>query len=290
MGQLENDVVPPDGSGEVTLEWVAKSLDVEFRQSATISTDSPHRPSIILSVYGRVLQIVQAIPPDVAFSDVPIRDAREAEFTLYGFKDESLSIIEHRWTDQETAGFFEFDWKPAGAEVVAQQPDAQAAALCTVKMKPGLPLGPVRQVLELVTNVSTGVIDVPIQARIVGDVSISGAGFQDRTNTLRIGPVARETGVTRKLFMTIKGPYLEDFQITGWQTDPADVLQVQLGEVKLLRAGKVKMIPLEFSIPAGARPVNYSGGDEHPVAVAKITTTHPEIGEITIRVTFAITE
>ena len=72
--------------------------------------------------------------------------------------------------------------------------------------------------------------------------------------------------------------------------DPADVLQVQRGEEKLLRAGKSTTIPLEFAIPAGARPVNYSGGDEHPVATAKITTTHPEVGEITIRVTFAITE
>ncbi len=289
VGKLKSDTIAPGGTGEVTLEWTARSLDTEFRQSATINTSNDFRPSILLSVYGRVLQIVQAVPADVAFSDVTIRDERTAKFMLYGFKDTELDIIEHRWVNQELADFFEFTYAPSEVDPLAREQGALAALACQVRMKPGLPLGPVRQLLELVTTASrSGVIDVPIRARVTGDVSLTGSSYNDTTNQLRLGPVRREAGLARKLFLTVKGPHAREFAIESVTTDPPDIFQVTWDEPRSLRGGVVRMIPLEVRIPAGVRSVNYSGGEEHPLARITLHTNHPDAKELGWDVRFMV--
>jgi len=288
---LEKNLLPPGGQCNIDLEWTAKSLDTEFRQSATINTTSSARPKILLSVFGRVLQIVQPVPRDIAFSDVTVRDSREGEFTLFGFKDADLEILEYRWTFPETAEYFEFEYTLAPNERLAERDDAVAAIDCKVRMKPGLPLGPVRQALEIVTSSAPlGAIDVPVRARIVGDISLHGKGYNDRINQIILGPVSRMTGRKFKMFMMVKGPHAPNFEVTKISCDPPNLFLVDVAEPRELRDGAVRMFPIAIEIPAGAKPVNYSGGDEHPLARLTFETSHPETAEIGLDIRFAIVE
>jgi hypothetical protein len=291
VGDLEKSSIGPGETVDVNLEWVAKSMETDFKQTATIKTSHPARPTILLNVFGKVLQIVQAFPPNVVFSDVTVRESREQEFMVYGFKDDRLVIEEYRWTEPETAEFFEFEWETAPKEIVDAEENAMAAVICKVKMKEGLPLGPINQTLELVTSSSrSGVLDIPVRARIVGDVSMTGTGYREITNVLRMGPISRSRGMKRKLFMTIKGPHREEFQVLGAKAEPADVLKVEYGEPRELQGGRVKMYTLQFEVPKDSRPVNLSGGEEHGLGKVVLSTNHPDLAEIEVKVNFAVTE
>ncbi|MEM7312455.1 MAG: DUF1573 domain-containing protein [Planctomycetota bacterium] len=291
VGDLEKSSIGPNETVDVNLEWVAKSSETEFKQTATIVTSHPAKPTILLNVYGKVLHIVQAFPANIAFSDVTVRESREQDFAVFGFKDDRLVIDEHRWSEPELEKYFEFEWRTAPQETVESHPDAKAAVICKIKMKEGMPLGPVSQTLELVTSSSrSGVLDIPIRARIVGDVSLTGSGYRDQTNILRLGPIARDRGLKKKLYLTVKGPHREEFEITAAKTDPEDVLLVEYGEPRELQGGRVKMYTIQFEVPPKARPVNYTGGEEHDNARAVFTTTHPDLKEIEVLVNFAVTE
>ncbi len=291
VGKLKSDSIPPQGTGEVTLEWSARSLDTEFRQSATIKTNNDFRPTILLSVFGRVLQIVQAVPNDIAFSDVTIRDERTADLMLYGYKDTELDIIEYRWVNEDIADFFEFEYAPAEVDPLAKEQGALAALACQIRMKPGLPLGPVRQLLEVKTTASrSGVLDVPVRARVTGDVSLTGSGYNDTTNQLRLDPIRREAGLTHKLFLTVKGPHAPEFTIESVTVDPSDILQVTFAEPRSLRGGAVRMVPFEIRVPPGVRSVNYSGGEEHPLARITLHTNHPDVQQLGFDVRFVVIE
>ena len=240
---LERNVLQPGEQCSIKLEWTAKSLETEFRQSATINTTSRHRPKIMLSVFGKVLQIVQPFPRDVTFSDVVSREAREGQFTLFGFKDDSLDIVEHRWVYPETADYFEFEYAPAPQERLQEFEGARAALDCKVRMKAGMPLGPVRQLLEVVTSSArSGALDIPIRGRIVGDITLKGRGYLEKSNLLNIGPVKQDSGFRQKLFVTVKGEHAPSFHIEKTVSVPEGVFEVTVAEPKELRGGTVRIV------------------------------------------------
>ena len=291
VGELEDSRIGPGEEGNVTLEWEARSLDTEFRQSATIATGNDVRSDIVLSVYGRVIQMVDVKPRSIAFNDVSIRDERSGEFFICAFKDERLTILEENWSNPETQEFFEFEWEMAPDELVRKTPDATSGVIGKITMKPGLPLGTVYQALELKTSSSkAGMIDVPVSANIVGDITLSGSRYNSRSKLVRMGPVHPAKGMETKVSMMIKGKYASDFEVSDVSVEPQDVLRIDLEEIRTFRDGKIVMIPIRVSVPAGAPLVNYSGGKEHPMGKVTLTTNHPDAAEISFDVAFTVVE
>ena len=291
VGELEDSRIAPGEEGKVTLEWEARSLDTEFRQSATIATGNDVRPDIVLSVYGRVIQMVDVKPRSVAFSDVSVRDERSSEFFICAFKDERLNILEEKWANPEIAEYFDFEWKSAPEELVKKTPDATSGVIGKITMKPGLPLGSVYQSLELKTSSSkAGMVDIPISANIVGDITITGRRYNSRAKLVRMGPVNPSKGMETKVSIMVKGVHAAEFEISDVVVDPAEVLHVSLDEPRTFRDGKIVMIPVRISVPSGAPLVNYSGGKEHPTGKVTFATNHPDATELTLDVTFTVVE
>ena len=293
VGDLEDDHIGPGEEGKVKLEWVAKSLDTEFRQTATIETRNEVRPDVALSVFGRVIQMVDARPRNLAFSDISVRDERSAEFVVYAFKDDRLVVIEDEWVKPELGEFFEFKWRTAPDDVVEEMEDASSAIIGTVTIKPGMPLGRITQGLKLKTNSSkAGAIEIPVFANIVGDITISGERYSKQTEAVMLGPVNSREGAETKVSMMVKGKHAPDFEVSDIVVDPADekILSVSIDEVKSFRDGMIKMFPLRIAVPTGATSANYSGGSEHPTATIKLKTNHPDAEELTISVIFSVVE
>ena len=291
VGDMDESRIGPGEEGKVKLEWIAKSLDTEFRQTATIETGNEVRPDIALSVFGRVIQMVDARPRTLAFSDVSLRDERAGEVVIYAFEDDRLTIVEEEWSDKDTVEFYEFEWRTAPDDVVEKMEDCKSAVICHIKLKPGLPLGSAFQELRLKTSSSkAGMIEIPISANIVGDLSISGRRYNKQLQLIRMGPVNATDGMETKISLMVKGQFAPEFEILGVETDPADekTLAVNIGETREFRDGKIKMIPVTVTVPQGAPSTNYLGGVENPTAKIKFKTNHPDAKELTVAVEFSV--
>ncbi len=289
VGDRPDKAVPPGGLGKITLRWTAKSFEDEFRQSATLETSDPVRKLIGLSVYGKILQLVSVDPPSIAFSNVSYGSEREHTLVLRSYEDPHFEIRSADWLDDEMAQYFDVTWRAAPPEVLASATPAKAAIACTVRLKPGMPRGRFDLRLTLHTTVAkVRHIEIPVAGNIVSDVMVIGPGYKDSNETLDLGVVDSKDGLTRQLRIMAKGEHRDTFQVTQVITEPAEQLQVRVGEPSALNQGAVRYYPLEVTIPRGTKAGRFLGGDGHPVGKIVLKTNHPDTGDIVITTRFAV--
>ena len=71
------------------------------------------------------------------------------------------------------------------------------------------------------------------------------------------------------------------------RSSPAASFPPRLGEPSRENP-KVVRYPLVLQIPAGTRPVARAGDGSY--ALVKVTTTHPQVKELTLRIRYIVTE
>ncbi len=290
LSELKTGDVPPGGTAEVRLDWKLITLGEQFRQTAEIHTNDPRRPTVSLTVHGTVTDLVRLEPPDLVLSNVSANDGTTANVHLIGFKVKDLQVLSQEFTDQHTASFFTLDWKPTPADELRDKPGANIGLTGTLAVKPGLPLGPINQTIQLKTNVvEMPQVDLQISGTVVSDISIVGPSqFVERHSILMLGVVKRDRGVDVTLRVLIKGPYRKDVTLQVREVDPADVLQVSLGEAQEINAGAIRLYPLIIKIPPESRLVNRLGSDQAKYGKIVLESTHPTVKEIPISVKFAV--
>ena len=288
VGELEQDEIAPGETANVTLTWSPTSYDREFRQSARIETSDQASREIVFSVTGQVIQLAIPDTPAVKLSRLSRSESKEFDFNVYGYRDEDLQIVSHQFSSSETAEFFSVETEPLPPE---QWLDSQAKSAIHVKVavKPGLPLGVVKQLLSLKTNKpDIAALDVAIDMTVVSDISVlRRSNFNDETNVLTLGPVPRETGTTVQLYLLVKGRYLDQVDFTVASTDPAAALQAEVGE-PTQKTAKVRMFPVKITVPPNSPSVHRMGSQQGQVGRVVLDTQHPEIKQFTIRVLFVV--
>ncbi len=231
IGKLPGNAIPPGGSGEITMEWSARTYDRQYQQSATIESNDPRTPVFMLSVAGRVAHIVQAYPSALSFSDVTVNDTRTGSFKIYGFREGDLRVVNYDWNDPDTQAFFDVAFAEADEAALADTPEAKSAIVATVTMKPGMPRGGFQQGLQVTTNLSEStIVEVPIRGRIISDVTLNGPGYSDHARTLKIGLVNSREGATRSLMVLVKGPHRDTVTLSKGRIEPAEALDIEIGE------------------------------------------------------------
>ena len=292
VGELEADSIPPGESREVTLRWTPKKYEIDFRETATLTTSDPKRPVVTLAIFGRVLPRVRSVPTNVAFGNITADASREARTIIYGYQSDKLEVVGTRWLRPELAEFFEIGFQPATTEELEREIDAKAAIVCQLKLKPGLPPGAFQQrvLVTLRTDKETAV-EIPIHGKMVADVTIVGRGFDADTRTLRLGHVSQKDGKQATLVMTAKGPHRNDLNAEITLTEPADLLQASFGEPRSLNQGAAIMRILKIEVPAGSRFANHLGNTaaQKPGRII-ISTNHPSVPQIEIQVRFAVAD
>jgi hypothetical protein len=281
--------IPPGGVGRVTLEWTARTYESAFQQSATIHTSDPATPVVVLSIQGRVMRSVQATPLEINLGDVPQGESRQSTFTIHGFRDSQLEVVDFEWDNKEIEEFFEVRVHPGDAADRITYPDAKAAIICELVLKPGLEMGPFQQLLRLTTNSATAtLVELPIQGRIVSDIMVVGKGYGERSGMLQLGLVSATSGATRRLRILVKGPFRQDVTLSKGPIDPADALDVQIGQPTELNRGAVRMFPVDVIVRPGTPVVSrLAGRAERPGRIV-IETSHPTVPWIEIQVSFAV--
>jgi hypothetical protein len=121
VGELEADSIPPGESREVTLRWTAKRDEIDFRETATITTSDPQRPVVTLAVFGRVLPRVRSVPSNAGFGNITSDTIREMRTIIYGYQSDKLEVVGTRWLSPELAEFFEIGFHPATTEELERE-------------------------------------------------------------------------------------------------------------------------------------------------------------------------
>lgn len=288
VGKLDDGVLKPGESTEVTLEWTPKTPSDEFRHTAIIQTNDPRQPKISLSVEGRVITDSRISPTSINFGDMTVTETRTASFKVFGFINDNVKIARMKFLYEEYNDYFEYQVRDLTPEEIAAEPNSKSGVLVTVTLKPGMPLGDFNQTIRFETNRENAKPqEVPMTGRIVGEITFLalGAKFNSRNRVLTIGLVKSTEGATAKLHLVTKGEHANDVTFTIDETTLPVGLQVELGEPKPLGGGKSMLHPILLTIPKDAPPVNHIADDAAKIV---IHTTHPTDKKVSFYVNYAI--
>lgn len=281
--------IPPGESREVILRWTPKKHEIDFRQTATMTTTDPRKNVVTLNVYGRVVPRSRSVPATVDVGRFTATREHEKQTIIYGYQSDELTVAGTRWLKPEIAEAFEVDFRPATTEELEREPEAKAALVCKLKIKSGLPLGSLHQrlIVDLIADKETA-LEIPVIGRVVGDLTLAGRGYNDNDGILSIGHVSQSKGKKTTMFLTAKGPHCKDVKPTVKVVEPADSLKVTFEPPKSIRNGASFMHMFKIEIPASSPFVNRLGTPDNPSGRIVIETNHPEIPEVELQVRFAV--
>jgi hypothetical protein len=292
MSEMKDGDLKPGESIPVKLNWTAKTGEEDFSQSAEILTSGyPQQPVIRLHVYGKIIDALRADRGSLSLGSISASENVVGKFKVFAYRgDEPLAITQHEFTSPAKAEFFSAEWRPLAPEEMSNEKALKSGVEVTVRVKSGLPLGPIGQTIRLTTNLpNTAPLEVPIEGQIVGDIMVIGKDVESNRNSIRLGTTSSQQGKTGKYHILVKGPHREETKLQIASVSPAEGLQAELGE-PLTDNPQMIRYPLTITIPAGARPITRMGLTEDTAGVLRITTTHPQVKELVVLVRYAVTE
>jgi hypothetical protein len=291
IAELKRKQVAPGETVDVTIVYLTSASQPEFRQQATIVTNDPDQPRVELKITGSVTSRFRVVPEVLALGKVSTQETRSADIKVYGFVADSIELAGYEFTEADSASFFEVKSETLPADQWGE-PQAKCAMRVVLTLKPGLPLGPIRQTIRL--NLRLGgsndapTADVMIIGTIDSNISIVGPDWNADKNRLRFGVVKSAAGATRNLRLLVRGDHRHAIKITPSKLDP-EWLKVSVGEPSDLPNGTVTMLPLTIEIPPGSLPENRRGSDQGKYAEIVLDTTDPEARQIRIYLDFVVT-
>lgn len=286
--KIERKSIPPGESGRVTVLWATRGNIGHASETADVFTNDPRRPRVALTVAGYVTQAIRVLPESLALGRISAGESATAEVALYCYLDEPFEILGHSLDHPEIAENFEVTFEPLPADQLKKQPKAHSGLLARVTVKPGLPLGPIRQTIHARTNLKSALtVVIPIDGKIDSDIAIYGPGWNNENRVLRIGRVRSEEGAKRDLLLVARGPLHKEVEFECTSVPPG-TLTVSLGETTQLDAATSSQTRLIIEIPKGARPVSHLISEETKPVRILIKTTHPKVPELLILVSYAI--
>jgi len=291
VAQFEENqiVVLPGRSTKVTVKYKPKEEPGPYEQTAEVNTNDPELRKVKLVITGKVTVAVKTVPSEVAFGRISAGESVARTVPVYCYLAEPpLEIQGHSFARNGIADHFEVTFGPLPSDQLEQEPDAQSGQLMRVTVKPGLPLGPIQQTIVLQTNLKTAAsLEVPIVGSIGGELTVAGRGWNDETGVLEIGPVDSREGVQWRLILIARGEHHREVRFQPGPCRP-DLLEVELGESFESADGKTTQTTLIIRIPKGSPGGSYLGTGPGEIGRIVVHTTHPQIPELRIPVSFAI--
>jgi hypothetical protein len=280
-------VVLPGGSTVLKVQWKAKPPGGPFRQQATITTDDPRRPELVFFVEGLAVPNWKAVPPSVMVrASASTGDSKTIDvFTFGKAPPEVKSVsIDHPQATQ----FFSLSTAPLPEADLAAEPSATGGFRLAVEVKPGLPLGPLRQLISIAFDMpEPTTAEIFLEGSVGGDLVLLGPGWDSSRQMLVLGTVSGKTGHRSQLFLTARGTHRDSVKPVVREVVP-DSLQVTIGAAGDIGAGAVVRLPIEIVIPPGSRPANHLCSQQGPAGRIVLETGHPDTPVLTIPVCVAI--
>ena len=161
--------------------------------------------------------------------------------------------------------------------------------LITLTLKAGAPIGTFSKRVRLRTNQpDLEPIDLPIQASIVGNISVFGSGIDRDSGVLELGVLTGKQSHQRKLFVVARGEDSADVELNVVETDPPDVLKASFDAPTL--SGGLKRYPLSIRIKPNGELVDRSGSKVGPLGRIVIESNRPDTPKLNLYVSFRLEE
>lgn len=281
-------MVPPGSLTKVKVQWKGKGSGGPFRQQATIFTNDPRRPEIVFVVEGLVVPTWKAVPEAVVFSRLSATTGDRATVRLYTFGAAAPGAAEASIDHPQAARFFSLAAAPMTAAEFAAEPGATGGLNLALEIKPGLPLGPLRQTIRVSFRMPDPVtLELPLEGVVAGDLALAGVAWDSSSQVLSLGTVSGKTGLRTQLFLTAKGPHRDAVRPVVREVVP-NSLQVDIGDSKPVGTGGAVRTPLTIVVPPGSQPANNLCSEQAPPGRIVLDTGHPDTPTLTIRVCIAI--
>ncbi len=286
---LDSAEIPPGESKPVTLEFNGKDYFGPVTQRATILTNDPTRPQVTFTIKADVVKSIRVVPSEIVFSRVVKMQPAMGEAKIYVFRDQPVQVkgIELANKD-ENAEFIDLDIQPLAPDELTVEPGAKSGYRVTVRLKPGLPLGPIQQKIRVLTDQKDmPELEIPLAGRVESDVNITGVGWDSSRGMLHLGRINRSSGAERRVMLRLTPLVGENLKVEVDRTIP-DFLQVTIEEPRYVEASLSLFVPITIRVPPGAGPANYFGLDEAHAGKVILKTNHPDAPEVKILVRFAV--
>jgi hypothetical protein len=285
--KMSGTEVLPGGSVEIELAWQPNDYRLEFAQTARFLTNDPARLELDLTVKGRVQQLVRPVPLAVSFGNVLSDDRREVKINVFGYRDADLSVENVEFLRDSSVDFMQAEIEPLSPAVLEQEPGALSGSQVTLRLSPGLPLGPFHQQLRLHLNkVDLNPIEIPVEGAIVGNVTIVGPDFDGQSDILKLGTLPGDAPIERQLWVLIKGEAAAEGRLRVKETDPAEILQVTLGEPS--RFGNLTRQSMTVRIVPPGRVVNRLGSRQGELGRILLASPAADGPTVLVYVSFAL--
>lgn len=285
VGKMETDTIAPGETAEIELTYKAETTQPQYSHGATIRTNDPTTPKLVLSISGVVERRIYTVPEQVVFTRISANVPNTQEVSIY-----TIKLPDFEWKDvildeSPVAEFFEIEMRDLEPDELKSEFNVDGGKHLTIRTKPGIPNGPFQQTLRIKTNHQD--IVVPISGSVIADVTVvGGRRFNLNTGVYNLGYVEQKEGVSRDLLILVKGPNREKIDVKVASVSPEDVLQAKLGEREV--SEKLVKIPLTLTVPPGSRKVNRLGSTAKGFGMVELSTTDPRNKKLRIKVHFAV--
>ena len=288
VANLQQAQVAPGQSTKVKLDWKAKGFVGAYQQSAVILTNDPHTSTVTLSVSGRIVTTVKVVPDELVLSSVTAGENASGTVAVYGCVPEPLKVTGQELVDANIARYFDVKCAPMKPNEVAKEKDAKSGVSLEVGVKPGLPIGAFKQTIRLKTSLAAAsTVDVAVKGKIVSDIEVVGAGWDDKYSVLAVGSVSNQEEVARTLFVMSRGPDRDKVKLKVADVWPA-FLKPEIGPTSEVSVGGLRRTTVVIRIPKGSPPANHLGAENSKCGRILLETGHPRAPKLLIRVQFAV--
>ena len=288
-GSTSLKLVPPGGSTKLNVKWKGKGGGGPFRQQASVSTNDPRRPQVAFVVEGMVVPTYKALPQSISLPKISAGTANQATVRVFTFGMEPPTITSLTLDDEKTAQFYSLTSAPIETAEFAAETGATGGFQITVDIRPGLPVGPLRQIIKAVIRMPEEIaVEIPVAGTVSGDLALVGQAWDSSREVLMLGTVSSRSGSQTNLFLTAKGPHRADVKPIVRTVVP-DSLEVVVGEGRPVGSGNVIRIPLSITIPPGSAPANHMCSPQAPAGRIVLDTGLPDSPTLTIPVCITIT-
>jgi hypothetical protein len=284
----EQGKIPAGESAKVALQWKINQYTGDFQQSECLATNDPQRPELTLRVTGRITPTVRIVPTQLVFTRVEPGRPAVGEIQLFAYRRQPLEILGWELSDPSQADSFQLTVQGLPADQLAAEPNALSGCVLRIEIRPELAGRPFRQQIVVKTNVpSAAAIEVPVEGTVGSDLAVAGFGWDDQTGVLTLGTIAVSKGTERKFQVVVNRRGTGQVTLRPIRVIP-DLLQVEVGQARLLGKGPAELIPCTLRIPPGSKPANHLGSKASDLGLIVLETGYPPQPELRLLVRFAV--
>ncbi|MFM7035974.1 MAG: DUF1573 domain-containing protein [Planctomycetia bacterium] len=288
LGQDAPRTVLPGDTTTVSVQWTGKGKGGAFRQQVTVLTNDPRRPEIVFAIEGTVVPKWRAMPEMLTLPKLSPQSTASITARVFTYGEEPSRVESLEALDERTTNFFTLSSSPLAADDISREPGATGGFLVEVGVKPGLPVGPLRQTVRVVFRMPEEITtEIPVEGQVAGDFSFAGPAWDASRQKLMLGQISGRTGLKTTFFLTARGPDRDLVRPVVKEVVPS-LLDIRVGVAEPIGTGAVIRIPIDVEIPPGSPSVNHLGSEQAPAGRIVLGTGLPDSPSVTLPVSVVV--